>query len=49
MAVDRSETTDLSAELPDKLEQLRIQWWEWAERTGVVPNGKGVESVDDFS
>jgi arylsulfatase len=49
MAVDRSETTDLSAERPDKLEQLRIQWWKWAERTGVVPNGKGVESVDDIS
>jgi len=40
ISTDRSETTDLASEHPDTVERLRKQWWKWAKRVGVVPNGK---------
>ncbi|MFB6141487.1 MAG: arylsulfatase [Halosimplex sp.] len=48
MATDRTESTDLSADHPDRVERLREAWWTWAERVGVVPNGRGVESYEDY-
>lgn len=33
---DRSETTDLATERPDKLEELKAEWEDYVERFGVV-------------
>ena len=33
---DRSELRDLSAEMPEKLEEMAAKWQAWADRAGVV-------------
>jgi len=48
MATDRTESKDLSDERLELVDRLRGAWWDWAERVGVVPNGLGIESRDDF-
>lgn len=47
VASDRTESTDLADAHPERVEALATAWWDWAERVGVVPNGKGVESRAD--
>ncbi|MFB6146610.1 MAG: arylsulfatase [Halobacteriaceae archaeon] len=49
MATDRSETTDLAGEHPDRVDDLRERWWSWAERVGVVPNGQGTARRDELA
>jgi arylsulfatase len=44
LAGDRSECRDLAAEQPDRLRALVEQWWQEAERHGVLPlDDRGVE------
>ena len=44
VAVDRSETNDLSAQEPDRLAEMIALWWEEAEREGVLPlDDRGIE------
>ncbi|QOD61583.1 arylsulfatase [Polaribacter haliotis] len=39
---DRSETTNLASEFPERIEQLSKKWYAWAERTNVLPiDGRG--------
>ena len=38
MQTDRTETTDVAARHPDRVEQMQIAWHEWAKRTGVPLN-----------
>jgi len=35
LKADRTETNDLAAEHPDRVEQMTKAWEEWAKRTGV--------------
>ena len=37
LRTDLSEARDLAAEHPDRLERLQREWWEEAERYGVLP------------
>ncbi len=37
MAVDRTETTDLSTKYPDKVQQFSTMWDTWAQRAQVFP------------
>jgi len=37
MLTDRTETTDLSDEMPEKVAELKAMYEEWAERAGVLP------------
>ena len=37
LAADRTETNNLAAKAPGKLQELAAQWSQWAERVGVVP------------
>ncbi len=37
MHADRTETTDLSDEMPGKVAELKAMYDEWTERTGVLP------------
>ena len=37
LATDRTETTDLSAEYPERVERMARQWRQWAEESNVFP------------
>ena len=37
VAKDRTETVDLAAQFPGKVEEMAKMWQAWAERTGVIP------------
>ncbi|HDR90014.1 MAG TPA: arylsulfatase [Bacteroidetes bacterium] len=37
MLIDRTETTDLSDEMPEKVAELKTMYEEWAEWAGVLP------------
>jgi arylsulfatase A-like enzyme len=37
LEADRTEFTDLSAKMPDKVTELSAKWDEWAKRTNVLP------------
>lgn len=37
LAADRTETNDLAAKMPDKVEAFALQWKRWADSVGVVP------------
>lgn len=39
LAADRTETNDLAAEHPERVERMAQQWIAWAEQTGVAPKG----------
>ncbi|MDA3001058.1 MAG: arylsulfatase, partial [Actinomycetota bacterium] len=44
VAVDRSETEDLAADEPKRLQELIALWWREAEREGVLPlDDRGIE------
>lgn len=44
VAVDRSETVDLAADEPKRLQELIALWWREAEREGVLPlDDRGIE------
>jgi len=34
---DRTETTDLASEMPEKVKELEALWQQWANRVGVIP------------
>ena len=36
MVADRTETTDLAGEHPDRVRQMAAAWTAWAERTGAI-------------
>lgn len=36
LAVDRSEQSDLAAEQPERVEDLRQRWQQWADHVGVI-------------
>lgn len=36
IVADRTETVDLSAQQPELVDELTVQWQEWADRTGVL-------------
>ncbi|MBL7859351.1 MAG: arylsulfatase [Cyclobacteriaceae bacterium] len=40
LGTDRGETTDLSGKYPELVNQLSIEYFKWAERTGVVDYDK---------
>jgi len=40
LSKDRGETTDLSSKSPEIVDQLSIEYFKWAERTGVVDYDK---------
>lgn len=39
LKVDRTETTDLAADRPDRVKQMSADWFAWADNTGA-PGGK---------
>jgi len=43
IANDRTETTDLAAEMPEKVKALETLWKQWADRVGVIPWGELVK------
>ena len=44
LRADRTEMHDLSAEHPEKVEALAEAYFQWAERCGVIPREKLIES-----
>ena len=40
LSKDRGETTDLSSKFPETVDQLSVEYFKWAERTGVVDYDK---------
>jgi hypothetical protein len=36
MIDDRTETHDLAAESPDRVNRMKNSWFDWARRTGVI-------------
>jgi arylsulfatase len=37
LKTDRTETKNLAAKMPDKVQELLAKWQQWADRIGVVP------------
>ncbi|MET9268148.1 arylsulfatase [Kribbella sp. NPDC003557] len=37
LATDRSESTDLAADQPDRVQELSNRWQRWADEAGVIP------------
>lgn len=42
LARDRTERHDLATEQPERVADMRAQWWQWARENHVVPNGLDV-------
>jgi arylsulfatase len=39
LSADRSESNDLAAEQPDRVQALADRWQQWADAVGVIPYG----------
>ena len=37
LAADRTETNDLAASQPDRVERMAANWQQWAQRCDVLP------------